>query len=1447
MNEIDARGVEGRFALLRERLKDAGDAHDVRRHIGLTTASLDTALAALVAGQALNVATLPEPRSPDRFTEGMSSPPGPERAKELDVGDDGPTLRVALLPDEMVDRLLAMSSCGGRLHAVFGYLERPADAGGITPPLLLVPVSLTPHPDRSGWKLTMTAAPRLNPVLVRHLAAAGPVLPGFDVGQSWWNYSAAVEASVAEASGWRVRSRLGLGRIDTALAAIRDDLDRIDKPLDRPILASLLVPPAQKPVHLPPGPGTVAQIVPPTIDTAEQARVVLEAVEAGRAAVVKADPGSDTAGLGANLIAAGLAKGRSVLCVAPAPAIARIGERLAAIGLGPFCLTLTVESDAAGLLRHLEGRFALRPARVEEAAAMGDELGRVRERLRTYAERVASRSGRPGRTLFDLIWCAEAAGRRPGRGAMGVETPIETPAAAWHEALHTRAAEAALAERFRDPLPEGVAGLIAAAAELPPDLVRAALQAGEPAELLTGMEGVAVGLAPLRAELAPWLSHTDRPGVRQAALRAVEDFLAEAPQAWPSNLAAADLASGAVEGDRVVQGLRRLDRLTRTVRPALGLPTLAVVGVLRFLVALPEVDPSAFDARFLDANARRLLKRMIEVAEALTAIEAGIEQRFRLDALPSIIEAERHRQALAAGGVFAAFKASVKAARAAHAGLLRRAPPQQPSLTEVEADLRHLVSYLQARADFASNGRYRALLGEAFKGHRSDFRPFERAARLAERATSLLDDDVATALLQLPAAVIEDLRAALDDASIQSALRALPDGVEPAVVVDKAEAARLRLRRLHAAVEALGLRPETTRAALLELRGAFTTYFETATIRYGPKPLGVDPDGLDPGRVAALQRLLTDPALKAAPPALRTALVEGDPALGDYLAAKRASAGAAAGLAATGWLDVKALYASATGRDGRIAALERAPAFAEDEAITDRNDPALVDLDGATLDAARARFARLDARARTLDRAALAADLAARPLDRTAIEAVRDLEDAPAASPADIVAAGDAAVLALCPGLLATPEAVARHLPSDLVVDLVVIDGVDYVPPEGALAALGRGRRAVLVGSAPTARDDADKAVPNLFALGSAAFGPPLRLSSPDLDLDSGPRALARTALGVDVPVLFPSPRPSGVRRHAVAGRYDPDAATNPIEARAVATRAVACLRAVAGRAPFERHSICALAFGRRQAELIRRTVAALIAEEPAALAGLDLADNRASMRVIDLDADRGEPHDVVLVSTTYGPTLFEGQDLGSLDRPGGLDRLGALIARAERVELFTSLDWGSDRAAVPAKARSIPSGTRAALHALLAAAAGPAIKPLDLADPHVSDLARCVGSVLAARGYNLYGPLGAGIGRLELAVGHPDLPGRCLFGILTDAPTVDPAAVLGRDRAFERLGWQLWRVWSIDWLRAPDAAAERLCAYAEGWLDAARAAGDAPSAPRADAAAGFGRENVNA
>ncbi len=1371
-----------------------GDTHDVGRHIELTAASLDAAFATLVAGRALDVATLPGPRSPcDRIVEGMNPPtpapkaePDPGRAKGFNVGGDGSTLHVALRADEMVDRLLAMSPRGS-LYTVFGYLEQSADAGGMTLPLLLAPALLILYPDCSGWKLTMTAAPGLNPVLVHRLAAIA--LPGFDAQQSWHAYSTSVEASLAEAPGWRVRPRFGLGRIDTV---IRDALDR---PLDRPVLASLLVPPAQKPIDPPPGSDAVANVLPVAIDITEQARVVLEAIEAGRNAVVEADPGSDT----------------------------------------------------AGLLRHLEQRLASRPTRVDEAAAAGnDGLRRARERLHAYAERLASRPGRLERTLFELIWRAAAAERRLGRRPVGVETLIETPEtrdaawhakalralegeafstdrdlwpwlgavgraadrtalrrhlAAWHEALRAQAAaEAALAESFGDPLPKGVAGLIAAAAELPPDLVRVVLQADGPAELLTGMGAVAAGLAPLRANLAPWLLRTDQLGRQQAALRAIEDVLAEAPQMWPSNLEAADLAAGAVAGDRLVEGLHRLERLTRTIRPMLGPPaTATAVGVLRFLVALPEIDPSAFDARFLDANARRLLKRIIGAAEALTATETGLEQRFKLDALPSIIEVERHRQALAAGGVFAAFKPSVKAARAAHAGFLRRAPPQRPGLAEVEADLRGLVSYLQARADFASNGRYRVLLGEAFKGHRGDLRPFDRAARLAERATSMLDNDAASALLRLPAAVIEGLRAALDDASVQNALRALPDGVEPAAAIDEAEATRLRLWRLHAAVAALGLKPETTSAALPELRVAFATYFETATIRYGPKPFGVDPDGLDPGRVAALRRLFADPALEAAPPALRTALVEADPALSAYLAATRASAGAEAELAATGWLDAKALHASAIRRDGRIAALERALAepvspssktlatlgldrllaFAEDEAITDRNalldlalcqtlarrhatdDPATAGLDGTTLDAARARFARLDARARTLDRAASAADLAARPPDPASTKAMSDLEGAPTTSLVD-----------------------------------------------------------TMVDTAPAARDGAD--VPADDGRG---------------DLFT----LSRAALGVEVSTFFPSPRPGGVRRHAVPGRYDPDAATNPIEARSLAARVVACLRAAIGR---EHRSICVLAFNRRQAELIRRTIAVLITQEPAVSTGLDFAGGRTAVRVIDLDADLGGRYDLVLVSTTYGPTLFEDQDLGSLDRPRGLDRLGGLIARAGRVELFTSLDQRLDRAIDPAQAGAVPSDARAALHALLTAAAGPATKPLDPDDPHVSDLVRCVGGALAARGYSLYGPLGAGIGRLELAVGHPDLPGRCLFGILTDAPSVDAAAALVRERTFERLGWQLWRVWSIDWLRAPDAAAERLCAYAQTCLDAE---GDALSAPPADASTGFGRENVNA
>jgi very-short-patch-repair endonuclease len=63
---------------------------------------------------------------------------------------------------------------------------------------------------------------------------------------------------------------------------------------------------------------------------------------------------------------------------------------------------------------------------------------------------------------------------------------------------------------------------------------------------------------------------------------------------------------------------------------------------------------------------------------------------------------------------------------------------------------------------------------------------------------------------------------------------------------------------------------------------------------------------------------------------------------------------------------------------------------------------------------------------------------------------------------------------------------------------------------------------------------------------------------------------------------------------------------------------------------------------------------------------------------------------------------------------------------------------------------------------------------------------------------------------RIDLAVVDPDDPGRYVLGLETDGPAYARAATArDRDRlrgqVLTNLGWQLHRIWSLDWFHDAD------------------------------------------
>ncbi|MBL8672434.1 MAG: hypothetical protein JNK11_17380 [Alphaproteobacteria bacterium] len=407
-----------------------------------------------------------------------------------------------------------------------------------------------------------------------------------------------------------------------------------------------------------------------------------------------------------------------------------------------------------------------------------------------------------------------------------------------------------------------------------------------------------------------------------------------------------------------------------------------------------------------------------------------------------------------------------------------------------------------------------------------------------------------------------------------------------------------------------------------------------------------------------------------------------------------------------------------------------------------------------------------------------------------------------------------AEMLALFPCVVADDEGMVEHLdPGRAGFDLVIVDTATGLSTAVAYAALGRGRRGIVLGSEREAA----------FAAFSAGPRPARRLRW-DSEATAPGLLVART-FGMP-PVVAVPPRidpatPPLVVRRVPRGRGASDPVlgiANPIEADAVATAAIDHLAARTAQ-----ESLAVLAADLAQRDLLRERIATGLAARADAAAGAKaLAAAGAPLIVETIDRLEGEQRERVLLSVALAPD-DSGQKMaaGTLAGPAAAGLLlSAARAARSQLELFTALDPdGRDAAGAAAGERP--------LRAVLAAAQGASHwhRREQLAGRSApTPFAIAVAAALARHGiptiapYDPYG-LGAG-GMLEIVVGArgPASSGRFvpILAIESDAPK-PPGERSTRDRdrlrvdALRGAGWRVFRLRTLSWLLDRQGSEARL------------------------------------
>ena len=461
-----------------------------------------------------------------------------------------------------------------------------------------------------------------------------------------------------------------------------------------------------------------------------------------------------------------------------------------------------------------------------------------------------------------------------------------------------------------------------------------------------------------------------------------------------------------------------------------------------------------------------------------------------------------------------------------------------------------------------------------------------------------------------------------------------------------------------------------------------------------------------------------------------------------------------------------------------------------------------------------------------------------------------------------LLAQAGATVQKIKPCFLMSPLSVAHFLEWNATkFDVVVFDEASQICPEDAIGAIGRAAQMIVVGDKqqlPPTRIFAQSALEDEFDDDetdelTTSETPETPVQTPANDVQNGDvesiLAFCETAGLPQLSLLwhyrsrheeliafsnrhfydarlqtFPAPARAGsgaLQWIKVGGFYRPSGAgagreggTNRIEARHVA-------KMVADHANQTPHlSLGIITFNEPQRRAVEEEITRLRLRDDELDAFLD-EDADEPFFVKALENVQGDERDAIFFSVGFGPRKGEnGQILpmrmtfGPLTKEGGERRLNVAVTRAKhQVKIVTSFDPGD----IKVEKLKYKGGKllRSYLEWASAAKNGASHNGAQNAD----DLARAVAGALEKRGWKCALHVGLGEYRVDVGVADARAPETMKLGIVLDGPFYTAAAtVRDRDRlrpmVLQRLGWDLWPLWSLDCAPSFERQIEKIDAH---------------------------------
>lgn len=242
--------------------------------------------------------------------------------------------------------------------------------------------------------------------------------------------------------------------------------------------------------------------------------------------------------------------------------------------------------------------------------------------------------------------------------------------------------------------------------------------------------------------------------------------------------------------------------------------------------------------------------------------------------------------------------------------------------------------------------------------------------------------------------------------------------------------------------------------------------------------------------------------------------------------------------------------------------------------------------------------------------------------------------------------------------------------------------------------------------------------------------------------------------------------------------------------------------------------SLGVVAFSMAQMEAILFEIEILRRNNPSVESYFKEHEGGESFFVKNLENVQGDERDVIMISIGYGRTKSGRMttSFGPVNREGGERRLNVLISRA-KMAMHVFSNFTSDDLAVKSDS---PRGVQVLKAFLHFAEKGETELPRETGKQMESPFEEEVYRATNTLGYDIDTQVGSQGFFIDLAVRHPDYPGRYILAVECDGASYHSSAnARDRDRlrqsVLESIGWRIHRIWSTDWFRNPEAEVKRL------------------------------------